>query len=181
MQASKFSEEICNELVSIGSGTESPGLILQSCDRRNVPFLDVLIESELKQVIANSAVQTYTTELWKGGIGHWSGLKIFTFLGCFTLFPPLWIFFSLPLNNKYNKTPIVKFGCYLTSHIFFMAFTIITSCVPIFPIHRDNLLPHWNEWVCLIWLSGLLLGKNCLLYTSPSPRDRQKSRMPSSA
>ena len=24
-------------------------------------------------------------------------------------------------------------------------------------------------------------GKTCLLYTSPSPRDRQKSRMPSSA
>ena len=24
-------------------------------------------------------------------------------------------------------------------------------------------------------------AKNCLLYTSPSPRDRQKSRMPSSA
>ena len=31
---------------------------------------------------------------------------------------------------------------------------------------------------------GLQIGesfKNCLLYTSPSPRDRQKSRMPSSA
>ena len=29
---------------------------------------------------------------------------------------------------------------------------------------------------------GLLIGVNtCLLYTSPSPRDRQKSRMPSSA
>ena len=25
------------------------------------------------------------------------------------------------------------------------------------------------------------LGKSCLLYTSPSPRDREKSRMPSSA
>ena len=25
------------------------------------------------------------------------------------------------------------------------------------------------------------LGTDCLLYTSPSPRDRQKSRMPSSA
>ena len=25
------------------------------------------------------------------------------------------------------------------------------------------------------------LGESCLLYTSPSPRDRQKSRMPSSA
>ena len=32
-------------------------------------------------------------------------------------------------------------------------------------------------------LRGLDLGglKICLLYTSPSPRDRQKSRMPSSA
>ena len=29
---------------------------------------------------------------------------------------------------------------------------------------------------------GIYVGfKNCLLYTSPSPRDRQKSRMPSSA
>ena len=48
------------------------GLILQSTDRRTVPFLDILIECELKQVIANSAVQTYTSELWKGGIrsGH---------------------------------------------------------------------------------------------------------------
>ena len=31
----------------------------------------------------------------------------------------------------------------------------------------------------LSWLPGGYLG--CLLYTSPSPRDRQKSRMPSSA
>ena len=26
-----------------------------------------------------------------------------------------------------------------------------------------------------------IMGRTCLLYTSPSPRDRQKSRMPSSA
>ena len=30
-------------------------------------------------------------------------------------------------------------------------------------------------------LGALALGDICLLYTSPSPRDRQKSRMPSSA
>ena len=29
--------------------------------------------------------------------------------------------------------------------------------------------------------TGKLSGTACLLYTSPSPRDRQKSRMPSSA
>ena len=28
---------------------------------------------------------------------------------------------------------------------------------------------------------GASVGQTCLLYTSPSPRDRQKSRMPSSA
>ena len=30
-------------------------------------------------------------------------------------------------------------------------------------------------------LIGLAVAHACLLYTSPSPRDRQKSRMPSSA
>ena len=29
--------------------------------------------------------------------------------------------------------------------------------------------------------SGAVLSKACLLYTSPSPRDRTRSRMPSSA
>ena len=32
-----------------------------------------------------------------------------------------------------------------------------------------------------IIVDGIELTGNCLLYTSPSPRDRQKSRMPSSA
>ena len=36
-----------------------------------------------------------------------------------------------------------------------------------------------NEIVGLLGPNGA--GKTCLLYTSPSPRDRQKSRMPSSA
>ena len=30
-------------------------------------------------------------------------------------------------------------------------------------------------------IKQLLLNKSCLLYTSPSPRDRTRSRMPSSA
>ena len=33
----------------------------------------------------------------------------------------------------------------------------------------------------LVVLKGQGVVLNCLLYTSPSPRDRQKSRMPSSA
>ena len=38
-----------------------------------------------------------------------------------------------------------------------------------------------SEYLMLISQGQLLYGWYCLLYTSPSPRDRQKSRMPSSA
>ena len=38
-------------------------------------------------------------------------------------------------------------------------------------------------WLCYRYFPchTLPIAKPCLLYTSPSPRDRQKSRMPSSA
>ena len=39
--------------------------------------------------------------------------------------------------------------------------------------------PGETEWI-LPW-EELIVVDTCLLYTSPSPRDRQKSRMPSSA
>ena len=38
------------------------------------------------------------------------------------------------------------------------------------PAMRDGIIPDQN-----------LLVKDCLLYTSPSPRDKRQSRMPSSA
>lgn len=48
-----------------------------------------------------------------------------------------------------------------------MAFQIITSCYPIYYIiPRESMFPHWNEWVVLIWLSGLLLGE----LTTPQDR-----------
>ena len=37
-------------------------------------------------------------------------------------------------------------------------------------ITKEELHSRYNDWI-----------NDCLLYTSPSPRDRQKSRMPSSA
>ena len=41
----------------------------------------------------------------------------------------------------------------------------------------DLIILDWN----LPDFSGIDICQRCLLYTSPSPRDRQKSRMPSSA
>ena len=45
------------------------------------------------------------------------------------------------------------------------------------------LLSAYNDYLgkCLVSLKNNSNTRSCLLYTSPSPRDRQKSRMPSSA
>ena len=46
-----------------------------------------------------------------------------------------------------------------------------------------SLAPAFAAWAVIPFSDGLVLAdiNACLLYTSPSPRDRQKSRMPSSA
>ena len=53
------------------------------------------------------------------------------------------------------------------------------------PSHTTNIQPTVNPIPLYIKISdnvaSVLYGSICLLYTSPSPRDRQKSRMPSSA
>ena len=64
--------------------------------------------------------------------------------------------------------------------------TVRLPCNPIFPIGPIYLADHIHK--CFpsleqqfIDLAIIPSNKVCLLYTSPSPRDRQKSRMPSSA
>ena len=44
-------------------------------------------------------------------------------------------------------------------------------------VTRQLLVPDSKEFS----VNMINFGKGCLLYTSPSPRDRQRSRMPSSA
>ena len=41
--------------------------------------------------------------------------------------------------------------------------------------------PFGARWALLLGIATAEYFRSCLLYTSPSPRDRQKSRMPSSA
>ena len=58
----------------------------------------------------------------------------------------------------------------------FAAVSTNTEKIAAFGIAKENVFPMWD------WVGGRFsLWSACLLYTSPSPRDRQKSRMPSSA
>ena len=60
------------------------------------------------------------------------------------------------------------------------AFTRMQRRMDIFIAGKNEIDGFASTWVVSM---GHLMGvfKDCLLYTSPSPRDRQKSRMPSSA
>ena len=55
-------------------------------------------------------------------------------------------------------------------------FEISQNLHPIIDLQPDKISAHAKD---AVWRGRQL--SSCLLYTSPSPRDRQKSRMPSSA
>jgi hypothetical protein len=57
--AAKQCETMAAELLALAAGADSAGRILTATDRRNVEFLDVLIENEQKEVIAHTVVQRY--------------------------------------------------------------------------------------------------------------------------
>ncbi|XP_055708991.1 serine/threonine-protein phosphatase 6 regulatory ankyrin repeat subunit A isoform X3 [Phlebotomus papatasi] len=163
--AGKQCEAMATELLALAAGADSAGKILTAIDRRNVEFLDVLIENEQKEVIAHTVVQRYLQELWRGSL-NWAGWKMMLLLVAFIVIPPVWIMFTLPLGHKYNKIPIIKFMSYLTSHIFLMLHLMVVGITPIYPVVRPNLAPYWYEWGLLVMLSGLLLFE----LTNPSDK-----------
>ena len=73
----------------------------------------------------------------------------------------------VPLYRLYNLTLRFRFHCSEETR------EILAS-------EGAVILAYWHEHIATVpWL--LRRHGICLLYTSPSPRDRQKSRMPSSA
>ncbi|XP_065340589.1 serine/threonine-protein phosphatase 6 regulatory ankyrin repeat subunit C isoform X2 [Cloeon dipterum] len=163
--AGKQCEAMATELLALAAGADSAGKILNATDRRNVEFLDVLIENEQKEVIAHTVVQRYLQELWHGSLGWAAWRTMLLFFG-FIICPPIWMVFSLPLGHRFNKIPIIKFMSYLTSHIYMMFLLMLVAITPIYPVVRATLLPYWYEWTLLVWLSGLLLFE----LTNPSDK-----------
>ena len=67
----------------------------------------------------------------------------------------------------------VGFACYLNSVICGFVFDDRLAIIDNADVQHGA--PLADVWVNDFW------GKSCLLYTSPSPRDKRQSRMPSSA
>ncbi|RXM29339.1 Ankyrin-1 [Acipenser ruthenus] len=159
LNAAKYCEGMATELLTIASGGKSAGCILRAVDHRRTPMLDCLIESQQKDVVAHPAVQKYLTEVWYGNL-KWAPWKIVLLFFCFLLCPVVWLVFSLPLKHRFNKIPIMKFMSHLVSHMFLLILFILTIVYPpISPIYLGKLLPAWNEWLLLAWLSGILVSE----------------------
>ena len=109
-----------------------------------------------------------------------------TFLGASvrTIYWPFWCWslFFLVTHNLFSWLHIVNAPAY-SGHDLFQRLWNITFCMSdfdgelamLFWIFRALLVASVFQFFCF------KLFRHCLLYTSPSPRDRQKSRMPSSA
>ncbi|XP_063968080.1 serine/threonine-protein phosphatase 6 regulatory ankyrin repeat subunit B-like isoform X1 [Lytechinus pictus] len=169
LEACSFCETMAVDLISITSSTTSPGVLLRAVDERNIPFLDVLMECQQKDVVAHPSVQKYLSDVWVGNL-NWASWKIVLLFFVLVIFPPIWVFFSLPLKHRFNKLPIIKFMTYLVSHIYLIILLILTTVITPFIesfIENPSLVPTWYEWLLLLWLSGLLVTE------VTNPGDRQ--------
>ena len=57
-------------------------------------------------------------------------------------------------------------------------------CLEIVPVELDSEQGQVNKYLAMdldLYAHVIVVSTNCLLYTSPSPRDQRGSRMPSSA
>ncbi|XP_054262267.1 ankyrin-1-like [Macrosteles quadrilineatus] len=93
ISAGQFCEGMATELLALAAGADSAGRILTATDRRNMEFLDVLIENEQKEVIAHTVVQRYLQELWQGSLG-WAAWKTMLLFITFIICPPILDFLS---------------------------------------------------------------------------------------
>jgi dCTP deaminase len=90
-----------------------------------------------------------------------------------------------PFHEKQVRQGIVSYG--VSSYGYdirvsdeFMIFTNVNTTI-VDPKNFDKKNVVEVKGDCIIPPNSFALCRSCLLYTSPSPRDRQKSRMPSSA
>ena len=78
-----------------------------------------------------------------------------------------------------NACDVVKQGYYLNNN------PVLDKCQFSFWCDGKSDSPRninaWHDALYLAYISDRIPDRTCLLYTSPSPRDRTRSRMPSSA
>lgn len=147
-------------LLSVVALAAEPGRLLRALDQQRVQLLDVLLELERKEVVAQHAVQTYLSEVWLGELHMYSMRRWLILIVAFIFCPPVWAALSCPFRNRLAHVPIVKFISYLTSHLYFILLLTLTTVYPTERIQSSSrLAPAWYEWLLCIWLLGMLISE----------------------
>ena len=147
-------------LLSVVALTSDAGRLLRSIDQRRIQLLDVLLELERKEVVAQHAVQTYLSQVWLGELTSYSMRKWILLIVGIVFCPIVWALLSCPFRNRLANVPIIKFISYFTSHLYFILLLTITT---VYPSDRapnsSRFLPHWYEWMLCMWLFGMLTSE----------------------
>ena len=166
LEAGDFCEEITRQMVITSSHIDSPTAILNATDNSDTQFIDILINNNQKKVVSEYVVQQYLQEVWDGG-PKWSAGRMIGWLALFILIPPVWFFFSIPINYRMNKIPVVKFLALITSHLYFVLFLCLTAVISPDSTVRTSLLPYWYEVVVAAWY----VGNGLAYYSNPGAKD----------
>ncbi|CAJ0580832.1 unnamed protein product, partial [Mesorhabditis spiculigera] len=154
-----FAENMAVELLGLTAQEYDSALLLKAKDNRGKPLLDVLIENEQKEVVSYASVQRYLTEIWTARV-DWSFGKTIAFSFLVLFCPPAWFYFSLPLDSRIGRAPIIKFVCHIVSHVYF---TVLLTTVVLNITHKmyevTSIIPNPVEWLLLLWLSGNLVSE----------------------
>ena len=100
------------------------------------------------------------------------------FLGFLAVFSYITVRIALKCRNNYTK--LVSIGCgVLLIGQSIMHIAVATGSMPTTGLPLPFISYGGNSLIASFFIAGMLVS--CLLYTSPSPRDKRQSRMPSSA
>lgn len=74
-------------------------------------------------MVSYASVQRYLTEIWTGRV-DWSFGKTVAFALLVLVCPPAWFYFSLPLDTRIGRAPIIKFVCHIGKFLPFIPYLI---------------------------------------------------------
>lgn len=158
LNMSEHCENLCTDLVALAAVERGADKLLRARDSRGVPFLDILIETEQKEVISHPSVQRYLSDVWMGNF-NWPMWKFFLLFAFLLIFPISWCIAMFPAGKNWFRSPVLKFIVYLISHIHLTILLLYVSILDKYPCYRVTSLPTWQEWLLLICLSGLLVSE----------------------
>lgn len=153
-----YCEDMCTDLVALAAADRGADKLLQSLDNRGVQFLDILIETEQKEVISHPSVQQYLSDVWMGNV-KWPMWKFMCLFVFFLIFPIFWLAALLPAGRNFFKSPVIKFVLYLISHFYLTILVMYIAILDQYPNSRTSSMPVWYEWLLLVCLSGQLVSE----------------------